>query len=236
MCYSNAISSNVVQLAQSYKKGMALVPDHLLPIYFSSGFSLPLWPCITEKDDIICMNWGLVPSWYRGQAIHEIASKTLNARVETLQDKASFKHLIRSKRCIIPSTGFFEYQLNGNQKKPFFIYPKNAMFFHMAGLYDSWIHTGTRETYTGFTIVTTEANSLMAGIHNTKKRMPLLLNASEILSYLHGEIDFNSLHTLDEEGMCAHPVDKRIIMRSNHNVPEVQHLFNDNIGTQGVLF
>lgn len=223
-------------MEQTYKKEIALVPNTLLPVYYASGFSLPAWPCITEKEEIISMNWGLVPSWYRGQNIHEIASKTLNARIETLGEKASFKHLIRTHRCIVPSTGFFEFQLNGNQKKPYFIYPKHEIFFHMAGLYDTWMNIVTRSVYSSFTLVTTEANALMAEIHNTKKRMPLLLNSDDILPFLHGEMDFTSIQTLDAGDMSAHPVNKRILLGSNNNIPEVQHLFKDNIGTQGVLF
>lgn len=236
MCYSNSLSANIVQLERTYQKAATPQLDLFSPIYYASGFSLPNWPCITAHDEIILMHWGLVPSWYRGMDFQVIANKTLNARIESLHEKASFKHLIRSKRCIIPSTGFFEFQTNGAQKKPFFIYPKNSTLFHLAGIYDTWVNLMNRETYYSFTIITREANSLMAEIHNSRKRMPFLLNPNDYSSFLKGDDDIFSYSPLHENEMSFHGINKRILLSTYNNIPEVQKEFKDNIGTQGVLF
>lgn len=166
----------------------------------------------------------------------EMARKTLNARVETLNDKASFKHLVQHQRCIIPSTGFFENQTIETHKKPFFIFPKNGVFFHMAGLYDLWTDVATRQTYHSFTVITTEANAMMAEIHNTKKRMPLMLPEEQLDSFLQGKESIGSYAPLSEEQMSCHPINKRIFTSSDNNVPSVQHRVEDNIGRQGLLF
>jgi putative SOS response-associated peptidase YedK len=182
------------------------------------------------------MQWGLVPSWYRGIAPFEIASKTLNARIETLDEKASFKHLVQHQRCIIPSTGFFESQSLEKRKKPFFIYPNKGLFFHMAGVYDCWVDVSNRVSRHSFTIITTEANNLMAEIHNTQKRMPLMLTNEQFDEYLQGMVSMKSLRPLPESHMTYHAINKRIFTSSENNVPSVQHRIEDNIGTQGLLF
>lgn len=182
------------------------------------------------------MHWGLVPSWFRGTEPMEMARKTLNARVETLNDKASFKHLVQQQRCIIPSTGFFENQTIETHKKPFFIFPKNDVFFHMAGLYDQWTDVATRHTYHSFTVITTEANAMMAEIHNTKKRMPLMLPEEQLDPFLQGKESIGSYLPLSEGQMSCHPINKRIFTSSENNVPSVQHRVEDNIGRQGLLF
>lgn len=235
MCYSNSLSSNVLQLESIYRKGTSHLKD-FSPIYVQSGFTFPIWPIITAETNFIPMHWGLVPSWFRGTEPMEMARKTLNARVETLNDKASFKHLVQHQRCIIPSTGFFENQTIETHKKPFFIFPKNGVFFHMAGLYDLWTDVATRQTYHSFTVITTEANAMMAEIHNTKKRMPLMLPEEQLDSFLQGKESIGSYAPLSEEQMSCHPINKRIFTSSDNNVPSVQHRVEDNIGRQGLLF
>jgi putative SOS response-associated peptidase YedK len=235
MCYSNSLSASLIQLENTYRKGTSLLKD-FSSIYLVSGFSLPSWPVITQEKSFVPMKWGLVPSWFRGTEPQEIANKTLNARIETLEEKASFKHLVQHQRCIIPSTGFFENQTLATHKKPFFIYPNQGSFFHMAGLYDRWVDVTSRLTYQSFTIITTEANNMMSEIHNTKKRMPLLLTEDEYHAYLQGDVAINSLNPLPESYMSCHPVNKRIFTSTENNVPRVQHRMEDNIGTQGLLF
>ena len=110
MCYSNSLTVNAQQLEKTYGRKL-IKSDKNAPVYYQSGFTFPGWPCITQQAEIVNMQWGLIPAWYRGPEPSEIASKTLNARIETLEEKASFKHLVASKRSIIPSSGFFEYQM-----------------------------------------------------------------------------------------------------------------------------
>lgn len=235
MCYSNSLSASLIQLEQTYRKETVLLKD-FSPIFMLSGFSFPLWPVVTKEARFLPMQWGLVPSWFRGANPIEIASKTLNARSETLPEKASFKHLIDRQRCIIPSTGFYENQSIDNHKKPFFIYPTQGMFFHMAGLYDLWVDVSSRHSVHSFTIITTEANAMMAEIHNTKKRMPLILQNEETEAFLQGNYSISSHMPLSEKYMDCHPVNKRIFNSSQNNIPAVQQRMDDNIGRQGLLF
>ena len=85
-------------------------------------------------------------------------------------------HPFKSKRCIIPVKGFYEWQHVGNDKIPWYIYHSENEILSLAGIYDDWTETTTGEIFTTFSIVTTEANDLMAEIHNSGKRMPVILD------------------------------------------------------------
>jgi putative SOS response-associated peptidase YedK len=102
----------------------------------------------------------------------------------------------------------------------------------MAGLYDEWLNRETGEIIQSFTIITTIANPLMEEIHNHKKRMPLILDQSQIQPFLHGEENINGYSCQPYEAMQAHKVDKHILFSQTPNIPAVQHPIVDNIGQQ----
>jgi len=235
MCYSNSSTSSNERLGKIYNKKIDELPQQE-PCFFASGFTHPEWRIVTKSPSICLMKWGLIPHWYQGMQPNEIANKTLNARVETLHEKVSFKKLVNSNRCIIPSNGFYEFQHQGSNKIPYFIYPTRDEIFSIAGLYDEWIDQSTGELMRTFTIITTEANELMAEIHNQKKRMPLLLDANSMDDYLAGTIEIPSIPVLKATELNAHRVDKGLIFSNNPNTALVQHPFVDNIENQTRLF
>jgi putative SOS response-associated peptidase YedK len=224
MCYSNSSTSKNIDLAKRYKKAIDSIPEQQ-PIYFASAFTFPFWRIITKENDIKLMRWGLVPTWFTGANELEIAKTTFNARIETLSEKASFKLLVNSSRCIIPSTGFFEWKHENKQKIPHFIYPTNDSVFSMAGLYDSWMNPNSNEVLNSFTIITSEANDFMAEIHNSKKRMPLILNAKDEENWLNGEDEIKDFQLNSNPDLDAFPVDSKILMSSEPNVLEAQRKF-----------
>ncbi len=222
MCYSNSTTSTNVDLARKYKKK---IPSNQTDViyYHANGFLRPIWPIISQSEEIQYMQWGIVPHWFSGRS-NEIALKTLNCRIETAGFKASFKHLINSRRCVIASSGFFEWQHLGKEKKPFYIYSPKSKIISMAGLWDSSISHVTGEVYNTFTILTTEANEFMSEIHNSKKRMPLFLNSdAEIQGWLSCDSEITDfIQNSKETILSAHTVDKSVLLSSNANVPEVQ--------------
>ena len=236
MCYSNAFTSKNVDLSKRYKKAVPQGLDES-PVFFASGFTFPQWRVITTKEDIQVMHWGLIPSWFTDSNPKDIASKTLNARVETLDEKASFRNLIARNRCIVPSTGFFEWQTNGSRKTPFFIHPPENEVFSMAGLFDQWVNPLGGQVHSTFTIITCQANALMEEIHNTKKRMPLILDISQEKEWLNGMLAPGSISTvLSDASMLAHEVEQRIISGKHPNCAEVQLPFHNTYFEQGSLF
>ena len=86
--------------------------------------------------------------------------KTFNARAESISSKPSFSGSFKSKRCLIPVKGFFEWQHAGNEKIPWYIYHADEEIFSFAGLFDQWVETSTGETFNTFSIITTDANDL----------------------------------------------------------------------------
>ena len=149
--------------------------------YFYRAFNNPFVPVIAMEDPgrVELMQWGLVPSWTGEREQAELIRKgTYNARAETLHEKPSFKQPLVSGRCLVIARGFFEWQLVNGAKIPWYISLASAKPFVFAGLYDSWRDPESGEVLRTFSIITTRANALMEQIHNTKKRMPVILYES----------------------------------------------------------
>jgi len=123
------------------------------------------------------MKWGLIPSWAKDP---KIGYKMINARSETLAEKPSFRKLIKSRRCIVVASGFYEWKKVGMKKVPYLIKVSNQKIFSLAGLYDIWINDKKEEVHT-VTIITTTPNEVMADIHD---RMPLILSLKNESTWL----------------------------------------------------
>jgi putative SOS response-associated peptidase YedK len=127
-------------------------------------------PVIVRDDNerVQLMRWGLVPHWTRDL---RSAPRPINARAESLQEKPMFGPLLRSGRCLVPASGFFEWKNLGNHKVPFSITLPEEPLFAFAGLYDTWTGPDKTQLLT-YTIITCEPNALLAKVHN---RMPVIL-------------------------------------------------------------
>lgn len=153
---------------------------------FLNGYSYPEMPIITDENfnEAILGNWGLIPAWSKDRVIQKM---TLNARLETLDEKPSFKNYTQN-RCLILVNGFYEWKWldsKGKKKDKYFIQLDNGdQPFALGGIYNIWKDEKTDEILTSFSIVTSDANELMSEIHNTKDRMPLVLSKSAEKSWL----------------------------------------------------
>lgn len=121
-----------------------------------------------SPKDLSFYYWGLLPPWARNLSM---AYKMINARGESIHEKPAFRSAFKSKRCLIPADGFYEWKKQNKQKIPHFIRLKTREMFAFAGLWEEWKDAEGQERRT-FTIVTTEANKLMSGLHH---RMPVIL-------------------------------------------------------------
>jgi putative SOS response-associated peptidase YedK len=150
-----------------------------------NGFDFPLTPIITDETPNIIShyNWGIIPSWSQNDDIKKL---TLNAKIETLDEKPSFKNSV-NKRCLVIANGFYEWQwldTKGKVKNKYEIGIGNEDLFAFAGIYSQWKDTTTGIIRNTYSIITTEANPLMAEIHNTKKRMPVILKPEDEKKWL----------------------------------------------------
>lgn len=114
------------------------------------------------------LHWGLIPSWAKDK---KIASRTFNARAETVTEKASFRRAYQQRRCLVPATGFFEWHQTETGKHPYHIHRADHGLFAFAGLWEHWQHE--QASVYSCTLMTTTAQGKMARIH---ERMPVIIN------------------------------------------------------------
>jgi putative SOS response-associated peptidase YedK len=115
------------------------------------------------------MQWGLVPHWAKDATI---GHKLNNARADGVFDKPSFRQAARRRRCLLPASGFYEWQATPSGKQPWYISASGAPFIAMAGLFEAWRPSADAEWLLSCCVITTEANALMAPLHD---RMPVIL-------------------------------------------------------------
>lgn len=212
MCFT--VNVNLVKEEIEERYGISFPAKYRYePSYYYHAFSLPELPAICSGNDsyIDILKWGLIPSWVKSSSdAGEIRMKTFNARSESIDTKPSFAESFRTMRCIIPVSGFFEWQHRGNLKVPWYIYAAGEKILSLAGLYSKWVHSGTGEDIYTFSIVTTAANELMAAIHNSGKRMPVILKPTEENKWLDTSLPLNVIKDLlkpSEDGVLkAHTI------------------------------
>jgi len=245
MCFSYAINFSASALQTKLQLGgpsdldiplpwETSGPDQPLvsPGFFISGFNKPTLPVVTKAltpsqsapYQLSAMHWGLIPHWCKSaEQAQELSTYGLNARAETLGEKPLFRDAWKSQPCLVPVSGFFEWQTIGKKKQPYYIYAADQQPLLFAGMYAAWTDTQTGEQHQTYAIVTTEANALMAEIHNLKKRMPVILNAQQAKDYLQGEAPAREtlLKPCAEEILASHPVATWLNqVKVNRNVPQ----------------
>lgn len=185
MCFHSQQSKSAIELQHRFKAKFDNPESYKPSIY--NGFQHPNTAVITNvnSDKLELYQWGLLPHWAKDKTIQK---STLNARIETIKEKPSFRDCV-NQRCLIPADGFFEWQWldeKGKNKQKYFIHLPNEELFAFAGLWSKWTDKSTGEILNTYTILTTEANTLMAKIHNTQKRMPVILQAEREKDWLQG--------------------------------------------------
>jgi putative SOS response-associated peptidase YedK len=226
MCYTIEINLTREQLEKRFKATL----NKNLPYrkqQRANAFSLPECPVIASNDPekIELKTWGLIPSWVKDeQYARNIRLKTFNAKSETLLDKPSFRHTVKSQKCLVLTNGFYEWQTRDKFKQPYYIGVNDEEAFALAGLYDNWTNRETGELLSTFTIITTKANPLMEKIHNTKKRMPVIIDTKDEAAWIDPEIALEKtlsyLKSFDEKRMFAEEVDKELFKRSKKDDQE----------------
>ncbi len=240
MCFT--VNVNIVREELEERYGSELIDhDKYRPSYYYHAYSLPSMPvvCSDRSAGIRLFRWGLVPSWAADeQEAKEIMLKTFNARSETIASKPAFRESFASRRCLVPVRGFFEWQHMGGRKIPWYITLRDEDIFSLAGIWDSWIMQGGI-TLNSFSVVTTRANELMQEIHNTKRRMPVIIPAAAEDIWLSEGVNANDLSLLMEpvssKMLSAHTVSPLITnIRADRNRPEL--IMPYTYPVQGTLF
>jgi putative SOS response-associated peptidase YedK len=197
MCYYNSIS-----IPKGAKTTINGKTKDLPPIErpLQSGFEYANWPIIkanTEDYTYELAHWELIAPWVKSSL--EVMKgrekfNTLNATAERLFESKLFKQPALKRRCLVLSSGFYEwrhYKPEGANKDiayPYYISLRDKSYFYMAGIYQPWVDVESGETMDTFSVITTKANTLMEQIHNKKKRMPTILNEQQAAEWLNPTI------------------------------------------------
>ncbi|MFM1793253.1 MAG: hypothetical protein RLZZ252_1607 [Bacteroidota bacterium] len=244
MCFSYSINLSAQSLQSKLNLSEISIP---VPGFFFSGFTHPRLPVIvggihnssthnslenfgTMHSSI--MQWGLLPSWLRDvQKAEEMMVYGLNARAESIHEKPMFRDAWKHQPCLVPASGFFEWKTIGKKKEPYYIYGADSEFILFAGIYSRWIHPDTAEEITSYSIITTEANDLLAEIHNTKKRMPVIIEPGNASLYVTGSAEFRltMLKSCPDGYLKAHRVSPLASnTRVNRNVVNILQPFSED--------
>jgi len=161
------------------------------------------------KRKAVRMQWQLIPHWSKSK---KLKYPTINARCEGIDTKASWRGPFKRSRCLIPNSGFIEWKKLKEYKQPYLIYIKDKPIAAFAGIWDTWLDQETGETLESCAIVTTDANDLVAPIH---ERMPVYLHPEEYDEWLDPD-NHNTdklqilLKPYPSESMAFHMIDRKI--------------------------
>lgn len=228
MCYYNAINVSKATHIQLGEIEKPIPGPEGLHINMQSGFDYSTYPVLKKKEgaqdfEIVMMEWGFLPPYIKTRAESERFRKgykddkgifhppitTLNAIAEEiLLPRKIFRPAALERRCLVLSSGFYEWRhhhginkrtgqpLKAATKYPYFIRVKEREYFFMAGVWQPWEDRETGEYAETFAVLTTTSNKLLSQVHNSKLRMPLLLSDELAEEWLLGNPDEERIHKI----------------------------------------
>lgn len=147
---------------EPYRPRFNIAPTQDVPVVVSGSDRAD------KKREIVMMRWGLIPFFAKEPGTWS----TINARSETAAERPAFRGALKDRRCLVPATGFYEWQNYRGGKTPFYITRRDRNLFSFAGLFDCWQPPGGSEVVRSFTILTRPAASWIVPVHD---RMPVIL-------------------------------------------------------------
>jgi putative SOS response-associated peptidase YedK len=164
---------------------------------------------VTEegKRELIRARWGLIPNWWK-KPLKELKLATFNARAETVTTKPFFRSAFKRKRCLIPVSGYYEWEDRPGGKQPWYFTPRDGSpALTVAGLWDEWTDKETGLPLKSCTMIITEPNDFVAKVHD---RMPVLLTEKQFDPWLSGEAGVELLKPAPNNFLQKWPVSKRV--------------------------
>jgi len=174
--------------------------------------------CPTDPTDVVLpsdgarelvqMRWGLVPYWWNKPLKDLMRLSTFNARVETVTTKPPFREPFKAKRCLMPVSGYFEWQDLADGKQPhYFTARDGSPILTVAALWDSWKNRETGERIKSCAMIICEPNDFVAQVHD---RMPVLLQPEQFERWLSGEMGVDELRPAPNDYLQRWPVSRRV--------------------------
>lgn len=198
------------ELESTFRPNYNVAPTHMMPIVrlHEDG-----------KRHLELLRWGLIPFWAKDV---KIGYSLINARADSVASKPSFRAAFKKRRCLVPADGFYEWTPapKGEKKQPSHITVDKGEPFAFAGLWEGWTNPADSTELETFSIITTDANALMAKIHN---RMPVILPREKYDDWLSPESTPETLQSL----LAQYPAKKMkaqtvstLVNSVKNNVPE----------------
>jgi len=156
------------------------------------------------------LKWGIVPSWAKKKDFKAL----INARLETIDEKISFKKLIKIYRCVAVANGFYEWKREEKNKTPYYFLRKDKKIMYFAGIYEN----------NEFCLITEQASDNVSEIHH---RQPVILNEADVKRYLNLELSgSNFLKEIKKTKLNFHKISKEVNKPTNNNISLIQHINN----------
>jgi putative SOS response-associated peptidase YedK len=178
------------------------------------------------------LKWGLLPFWAKDASI---SARLINARSETLSEKPAFRAAFKSRRCLIPSNGFYEWTKNKGQKQPYLIKLTEGSLFAFAGLWEHW-ESKDGVDVESCTIITTHANELVQPLHD---RMPVILKNKDYALWLDPIAKREILQPLlipyPSEEMNSYPVSSNVNKATYDSPDSIEPMFQEGSESQSLL-
>lgn len=206
MCGRYVLAVDPNQMAMEF----SLSGDLSLPANYNVAPTQAVPVILNESpQELTFARWGLMPSWAKDLSM---SAKMINARSETVDEKPAFRAAFKRRRCLVPASGFYEWQTRDDGKKyPMYIHLTDREVFGFAGLWEVW-HSPDGDELRTCTILTTSANDFMRSIH---ERMPVILARENYADWLAaGDVPAPALKPLlrgyDPDKMTAYEVSKSV--------------------------
>jgi len=207
------------ELADTFSIAMATDDDRLLPPSFNVAPTQ--WVRVVRPSDagltLDVAAWGLVPSWAKDPSI---GSRMINARLETVAEKPSFRTAFAKRRCIVPASGYYEWQTGTDGKRPVYIHPADDAPLAFAGLVEAWRRSPDDDWLITCAIVTTAARGNMAELHD---RQPVMMRPDAWTAWLDTastKDDLFAAASADAPELAWHEVGKAV-GNVHNNSPEL---------------
>lgn len=226
MCYHTSFTGTANDLKEVFLRPFPL--ENQLRTYFhANGFTHPKLPVVTSLE-IKLLQWGLIPNW-KNKTLTEMmkqAKKTLNAWDNTIFEFPSYRGPIKSMRCVVPVSAFFEPHIYNGVKYPFLIAHKNGKLLNLAGIYSYWQEPVTGEWLGTFSIITTDQNRVFKKIQNESDRMPVILEDRNVSIWLERDLTEEGIIQLmqpyAEDNLKAYSISKDLFSPTiDSNRPDI---------------
>ena len=251
MCFHNGIDVNRAEHIKLKNKAKKIKELQLnLDQPHASGFDYPFWPVLKPieggSDFVpVMMHWEFIPSYIRSveSLLHfrkgglniktgrkDIPHNTLNAIGEEVLNKPTYKEAALKRRCLVLSSGFYEWRhftpLGGKDTAyPYYVSVKGQEYFFMAGIYNPWVDQESGEVVDSFSILTTAANPLMEKIHNKKKRMPVILPEDQAEQWIKDDLSVEQIAALARFQLPAEQLEYHTIRKDFRQLEEPREAF-----------